>query len=73
MSNISKIDSNFEVKTKLNKSDIKFYDVRQEPFKLYGVFYEFSGFRRLNDDFAWSVNEGVGYLASNSAGGKSPL
>lgn len=70
MSNISKIDSNFEVKTKLNKSDIKFYDVRHEPFKLYGVFYEFSRFRRLNDDFAWSVNEGVGYLASNSAGGR---
>ncbi len=38
MKNISKIDSNFAIKTTLNKSDIKFYNATEKPFKIHGVF-----------------------------------
>ena len=34
---ISKIDKNFKVETNINRADIKFYDVKEEPFKIYGV------------------------------------
>ena len=44
---ISRIDKNFKVETKINKSDIVFYDVKNEPFTVYGVIYENGKFRRM--------------------------
>ena len=35
---ISKIDKNFAVETKINEPDIQFYDVRKEPFEVYGLY-----------------------------------
>ena len=34
-----KVDKNLIIETKIDKPDIKFYDVRQAPFDVYG-FYE---------------------------------
>ncbi|MBQ3151741.1 MAG: SGNH/GDSL hydrolase family protein [Clostridia bacterium] len=70
MKNISLIDSNFKVETKLDQPDIRFYDVRQSPFKIYGVFYESGKFRRLPEKVAKTVNEGVYNLHANTAGGR---
>ena len=70
MSDISKIDKNFKIETKLNKTDIKFYDVLEKPFKVYGVFYEDGKFRRMPKDIAKSVNDGVYGLHSHTAGGR---
>ncbi|MBR6808337.1 MAG: hypothetical protein IKM46_08150 [Clostridia bacterium] len=70
MSDITKVDPNFAVKTRHGKSDIRFYDVRETPFSVHGVFYELDQFRRMPCDVAWSVNEGVGYLHTNTAGGR---
>lgn len=67
---ISKIDKNFKVETKLQLSDVRFYDVLQEPFALYGLFYENGKLRRLPEAVAKSVNDGVYGLHANTAGGR---
>ena len=40
MKNIAEIDTNFKVETKINKPDIKFYDIRKPPFQINGVCFE---------------------------------
>ena len=67
---ISNIDKNFKVETKINKSDIVFYDVKNEPFTVYGVIYENGKFRRMPEDVAKSISGGVHWLHSNTAGGR---
>lgn len=70
MAEIEKIDTNFKVETNLNKPDIKFYDVKQAPIKLYGVFYENGKFRRMPENVAKQVSDGVYSLHANTAGGR---
>ena len=70
MSDISSIDKNFKIETKINKPDIKFYDVRNAPFKVHGVFYENGKFRRMPAEIARTVSPGVYALHSNTAGGR---
>jgi len=36
--NISKIDENFIVSASLGVDDVMFYDIRNEPFKVYGLY-----------------------------------
>lgn len=67
---ISRIDKNFKVETKINKSDIVFYDIKNEPFTIYGVIYENGKFRRMPEDVAKGVSGGVHWLHSNTAGGR---
>lgn len=69
---IDEIDKNFKVQTSLTEKDIKFYDVRLDPFKVYGL-YNYRNetvFKRLPDNVAAAVNEGVRELALNTAGGR---
>lgn len=70
MSDVSLIDSNFKVETKINQADIKFYDVNQKPFKIYGIYYDDGKFRRIPEEVAKTVNEGVHRLHANTAGGR---
>ena len=70
MSEISLIDSNFKVKTQIEESDIRFFDVNQPPFKIYGLFYEDGKYRRLPESVAETVNTGVYGLHANTAGGR---
>ena len=70
MLDISKIDSNFAVETKLGKDDIKFYKTDEAPFKIYGVFKEDGKYRRLPEGVAKSISEAVYALHSNTAGGR---
>jgi len=70
MSDISKIDSNFAVVTKIEKEDIKFYNIDDEPFKIYGVFRENGKYRRMPENIAKKVSEGVYCLHTNTAGGR---
>ena len=67
---ISSIDKNFKVETDINKSDIKFYDVKSEPFKVYGLSYENGYFRRMPEAVAETVNQGVKGLHVHTAGGR---
>lgn len=69
---ISKIDSNFAVKNKLDRTDIEWHDVRKEPFKIYGLYNPKTQtpFVRLPHDVAKTVNEGVERLSFYTAGGR---
>lgn len=70
MDNIALIDSNFKVNTNLDIKDFKFYDIKQSPFKIYGVFYDSGKYRRIPENVAKTVNDGVYGLHANTAGGR---
>ena len=53
-------------------TDIKFFDVKEEPFKVYGL-YNYKNedvFKRLPDDIGENVNEKVKTLYRDTAGGR---
>lgn len=70
MKNIVGVDKNFKVESNVAKDDIQLYNVLQPPFKLYGVFYENGMFRRLPENVAESISEGIAFLHTNTAGGR---
>ncbi|MDD6313201.1 MAG: SGNH/GDSL hydrolase family protein, partial [Firmicutes bacterium] len=70
MKSISEIDANFRIETKIDKQDIKFYDIKRQPFKIYGVFYENGKYRRIPEAVAKAVSEDVWALHTNTAGGR---
>ena len=67
MFNISKIDSNFAIQTELELDHVKFYDIQQEPFTIYGVFHENGLYRRMPEAVAKTVNPGVERLHQHTA------
>lgn len=70
MNKIAEIDKNFKVETNLNKEDIVFYDTKNEPFEIYGVFFEDGKYRRMPASVAKKVSNGVDMLHANTAGGR---
>lgn len=72
MSEISKIDKNFDIQTKLDKSDIKYYDLKCGNFEIYGLYkpYEVDGYCRMDRNVASAVSEGVASLNICTAGGR---
>ena len=66
---ISEIDKNFEVKSE-NYKDTRYFDTLDEPFSLYGVFYENGAYRRLPESVAKEVSVGVHALHTHTAGGR---
>ena len=67
---VTKVDKNFIVKDQIDKQDVKLYDVKQTPFKVYGVEYLDECFRRLPEEVAKSVSEGVHAHHKHAAGGR---
>lgn len=70
MVDITKIDKNFAVATKVERANLCYYDMEQEPFKIYGVKKENGKFRRLPEEVAAKVNDGVYSKHTNTAGGR---
>ena len=70
MSDISAIDANFKVDTKIQQDDLRFYDPKQTPFQICGVYFEDGKFRRLPESVARATNPGVLRLHANTAGGR---
>ncbi len=73
MSNISEIDRNLAVKTKLTRKDITFHDVTSEPFTIHGLISpqdERDCFHRMDKNAAKATNEGVYELNHHTAGGR---
>ena len=70
MKNIADIDKNFKVETKLDIKGIKFFDIENEPFKIYGVSKMDGVYRRMPKEIAESISGGVLALHSNNAGGR---
>jgi len=64
------IDPNLVVPTKLEKTDIRFFNVLEPPFSIHGVFYEEGKFRRLPESVAERVSPGVLKLHTFTAGGR---
>lgn len=70
MSEIAKIDKNFDFKTKINRQDVVFYDAKKEPFNIYGLIEEEGVFKRMKTKDAEHISEGVLRLHKNTAGGR---
>lgn len=70
MLDISAIDPNFKVETKIQEEHIRFYDVLQPPFSIHGIFYQDGKFRRIPETVAQVVNAGVLNRHANTAGGR---
>lgn len=72
MSDISKIDPNMRIETKINKPDIRFYDIKQKPFEVYGLYNYLNEdcYKRMPDDVAKSVSPSVATLSLQTAGGR---
>ena len=70
MPNISEIDKNFAVESKIQKDNICWIDAKNEQFVLKGVFFDDGCFRRMPGDVAKSVSAGVEYLHRHTSGGR---
>ena len=70
MSDISKVDKNFAIKTGIDRKDIEFYSADEKPFKVYGLFRENGKYTRMPLKVASDVSEGVIILHTNTAGGR---
>lgn len=70
MSEISKIDRNFSVKTQLKEEGLHFYSVLEPPFRVHGVFMEQGQFCRLPGEVAKKVSQSVYDLHIHTAGGR---
>lgn len=72
MSNIGEIDKNLAVSGTIQGENVSFYNVRREPFAIYGLIPSSEGepFRRLPLQVAEQVSEGVLKLHVRTAGGR---
>lgn len=69
---IENIDKNLAVSDTIDAPDLRLYDVRKPPFKIYGLYRAETEpeFRRVPDDVAAATSENVQRLARNTAGGR---
>ncbi len=67
---ISKIDKNFKVETKIEREGLTFFDIDEAPFKIHGVFREGDHYVRMPAEVAKNVSEGVFGLHTHMAGGR---
>ncbi len=70
MKTLAEIDSNFKVETKITRPDIAFHNVLDKPFEVNGVFYADGKFRRIPEEVAKSVSEGVYNIHPYTTGGR---
>lgn len=72
MKRLDEVDKNFKIETKLDVKDIVFYDVKEKPFDLYGLYGINKGecFTRLPVDVAKETNCGVEHLNRYPCGGR---
>ena len=72
--NISNIDKNLKVDTNINEPDLCLYDVREEPFRIYGLYNPTAEpvFKRMPDEVALdpTMNESVKSLYLHTSGGR---
>ena len=70
MTDISKIDKNFKIESTVEREGLKFYNVTEEPFTVYGIFRENNEWVRMPDEVARATSEGVHSLSKHTAGGR---
>ena len=69
---IARIDPNLDVKGKVEQEGIVYYDVRQDPFEIYGLYEPrtYDRYCRIPTDVAQATSGGVANLYFNTAGGR---
>lgn len=67
---IEQIDKNFVVETKIEREGLTFFDIEEEPFRIYGLIREDGHFCRLPEAVAKATNDGVARLCRHNAGGR---
>ena len=70
MPDIESIDKNFVIETNIERENIKFYDAKEAPISLFGVWHDGECYRRVPRDVAENTSEGVVSLAKATAGGR---
>jgi len=68
--NITEIDQNFAVKEQIDRTGLHFYDAEEAPFRVYGVKMMDGRYRRMPEEVAKAVSNGVHELHTNTAGGR---
>ena len=65
-------DKNMTVDEKISETDASFHDIRNYPFKIYGLYNPTieDTYKRLPDDVARATSEGVATLYLHTAGGR---
>ena len=64
------IDENMVVKVSESDNGINYYDVRENPFSLHGVWYDTDAFYRIPRDVARSVSKNIHQMCDMTAGGR---
>ncbi len=64
------VDKNLIVETKIKKTGIRFYDVKREPFSIYGVWYDGDRFYRVPKEVAPLVSPSIVQKSTQTAGGR---
>ncbi len=69
---IDSVDKNLAISTEVPYKDVRFYDVRKAPFRIYGLYEPQTEpvFKRLPDEVGLNTNEGVKHLYLQTAGGR---
>lgn len=69
---INKLDKNLAVNTNIDEPDAVFYDVRQAPFEVYGLYDYKNGdhFLRMPEDVSYAISTPVHNLSNATAGGR---
>ncbi len=67
---IEDIDKNFLPPSLPEGVELEYFDVREAPFKVWGLIYEGNTFRRLPEKVAKATSCGVEFLHVHSAGGR---
>lgn len=70
MSDISKIDKNFALDKSVQRDGVVFYNVTEAPFSVHGLIRENDAWVRVPAAIADNTNDGVKFLARNTAGGR---
>lgn len=70
MQDISKVDKNFAPPTALKLDNAVFYDVKENPFCLFGIFYADGAYRRMPTAVAEQISEGMVILHDHTSGGR---
>ena len=67
--NIYEIDKNLKVESDLKREGLVFFDIKNAPVSVHGVFYE-NGWTRVPGAVAESVNSGAVHHSRSTAGGR---
>ncbi len=70
MADIASVDKNFKVEAQIKRDGLSFYNIDSDPFCIYGIFREGHKYRRIPEELAKSVSDGVYSLHANTAGGR---